>query len=244
MNSEVRIQNLETNGFSRFLQNGFQILASLISAGDCHRIADELTPLFAEQIKKSKSRIGGVRNLLRTNSLVASFARNNQVIKLVAEAGGKPVFPVRAIFFDKNPDSNWMVPWHQDLAIAVDEQIETPGYSGWSTKDGAIYVHPPAAVLESMITLRLHLDACDAGNGALKVIAGSHSAGKIPSAEVAGWVAKHPAEICVVPSGGALLMRPLLLHASMSADNPQHRRVLHIEYASHELPNGLRWLDN
>jgi ectoine hydroxylase-related dioxygenase (phytanoyl-CoA dioxygenase family) len=153
-------------------------------------------------------------------------------------------FLVRAIFFDKNPEANWSVPWHQDLAIAVEKQIETPGFTGWSVKDGTLHVHPPEEVLANMITMRLHLDDCDAGNGALKVIASSHLAGKIPSNEISRWAGEKEQTVCEVSKGGVLLMRPLLLHSSSPAESPRHRRVLHIEYATQELPNGLKWLDN
>jgi len=44
-----------------------------------------------------------------------------------------------------------------------------------------------------------------------------------------------------VPRGGALLMRPLLLHASSPALEPGHRRVIHIEYSNCALATGLEW---
>jgi hypothetical protein len=48
-----------------------------------------------------------------------------------------------------------------------------------------------------------------------------------------------------VGAGGIILMRPLILHRSLSADretsSAAHRRVVHIEYAAAELPGGLRW---
>jgi ectoine hydroxylase-related dioxygenase (phytanoyl-CoA dioxygenase family) len=130
------------------------------------------------------------------------------------------------------------------LAIAVTAQIETPGFTGWSMKDGALHVHPPEEILASMITLRLHLDDCDASNGALKVIPGSHRFGKIPTGEITRLAAANEQFICEGPKGGALLLRPLLLHASSPAESPRHRRVLHIEYATQKLPNGLEWFDN
>jgi len=37
-------------------------------------------------------------------------------------------------------------------------------------------------------------------------------------------------------------MRPLLLHASSAARSPQHRRVVHLEFAPRDLlPAGLDW---
>jgi len=34
-----------------------------------------------------------------------------------------------------------------------------------------------------------------------------------------------------------------VLHASSPAKSPSHRRVIHIEYASGTLPEGLRWFE-
>jgi Phytanoyl-CoA dioxygenase (PhyH) len=42
---------------------------------------------------------------------------------------------------------------------------------------------------------------------------------------------------------GVMLMRPLLLHASSAAANPRHRRVLHFECSSYDLPDELSWFD-
>src|ERR1700743_1959312 len=128
MRADFTIETSE-RGFSRFERDGFQIINSLVGEEECDRLADELTPLFEEHIKSSKSRIGGVRNLLRTNPLVANFAKSPLVMGLLEQAGGQGAFPVRAIFFDKNPEANWLVPWHQDLSIAVEKQIETDGFT-------------------------------------------------------------------------------------------------------------------
>jgi signal transduction histidine kinase len=38
-----------------------------------------------------------------------------------------------------------------------------------------------------------------------------------------------------------ILMRPLLLHRSSSTKAPSHRRVLHLDFATEELPGGLEW---
>jgi hypothetical protein len=37
---------------------------------------------------------------------------------------------------------------------------------------------------------------------------------------------------CLVPRGGILVMRPLIVHASSKSRGNMQRRVLHIEYAS------------
>jgi ectoine hydroxylase-related dioxygenase (phytanoyl-CoA dioxygenase family) len=80
----------------------------------------------------------------------------------------------------------------------------------------------------------LHLDDCDEVNGSLRVAPGSHRAGILKSTEIARAVAEHGEVPCLAKEGEALLMRPLLLHASSPARVPRHRRVLHLVYYSGE----------
>jgi ectoine hydroxylase-related dioxygenase (phytanoyl-CoA dioxygenase family) len=242
-NSESRSQNLESIDLAPFERNGFQIIRAAVGAKECESLASELTILFNELQKSSTSRVAGVRNLLLVNKHVAEFARSPTVLGLLEKAIAARPFPVRAMFFDKNPGSNWLVPWHQDLAIPVAERIETPGFHAWSIKDSVRHVHPPQFILEGMITLRLHLDDCSCENGALRVVPGSHRFGKFAPAKIS-QMDKSNEVVCEVAKGGILVMRPLLLHASPTANNPSHRRVLHIEYATQALPNGLQWLGN
>jgi ectoine hydroxylase-related dioxygenase (phytanoyl-CoA dioxygenase family) len=147
-----------------------------------------------------------------------------------------------SIFFDKTPDANWKVAWHQDLTIAVRQKIEVACFTAWSVKDGVAHVQPPIEVLERMLTLRLHLDDCGPANGPLQVISASHKSGRLTARQISEWREQQPAEICSVTRGGALLMRPLLLHSSSTATEPKHRRVVHLEFAAGPLRNGLQWL--
>jgi ectoine hydroxylase-related dioxygenase (phytanoyl-CoA dioxygenase family) len=98
-------------------------------------------------------------------------------------------------------------------------------------------------VLRNMLTVRLSLDDCGAENGPLHVLPGSHAAGVLSPSEVARWRRTVTTIACHVPAGGALLMRPLILHASSEAASPGHRRVVHLEYAAVDLPGGLQWHD-
>ena len=116
-----------------------------------------------------------------------------------------------------------------------------PGYGPWSQKAGIVHVQPPVEVLQRMISLRLHLDDADDANGALFVLPGSHCLGILNSARIDELKRKTAAQVCNVKKGSAMLMRPLLVHASSVASNPTHRRVLHFEYATGELNGGLEW---
>jgi ectoine hydroxylase-related dioxygenase (phytanoyl-CoA dioxygenase family) len=92
-----------------------------------------------------------------------------------------------------------------------------------------------------MITIRLNLDDADKSNGALRVLPGSHLSGRLSAGRIQELRAAQPDYLCAVSAGDALLMRPLLLHASGRSTSTRHRRVLHIEYAAFKLPGGLQW---
>lgn len=146
----------------------------------------------------------------------------------------------KAIYFDKPAGSNWLVAWHQDLMINVDRRAaDLPGFGPWTAKAGWVAVQPPVAVLENTVAIRLHLDDCDATNGALKVVPASHLSGVVPPETIAARAA--PATVCAVPAGGVMLMKPLLLHASSRSTSNRPRRVVHLEFSDVELPQGLVW---
>lgn len=42
---------------------------------------------------------------------------------------------VRSLLFDKTPEMNWPVAWHQDMTIAVARRVEVEGYGPWSKKE-------------------------------------------------------------------------------------------------------------
>ena len=65
---------------------------------------------------------------------------------------------------------------------------------------------------------------------------------KLPKVRTAlDYVKRHEPVACVVPRGGVIAMRPLLIHSSSKARNEEPRRVLHIEYAETlELAPGIR----
>jgi ectoine hydroxylase-related dioxygenase (phytanoyl-CoA dioxygenase family) len=177
-------------------------------------------------LSRSGSAYGG-RNLLSLPE-VRILATNRTIRDVIEPIVGRSAIPVRALFFDKTPDANWPVLWHQDLTIAV--------------KAGIPHVEPPPGLLAAMLTIRLHLDDCHADNGPLRVIPGSHNLGRLSRERIQTIRQQRPEVTCIAPEGSALLMRPLLLHASSPAKTPAHRRVLHIEFAPEDaLPAPLSW---
>ena len=219
---------------STLAEDGFEIAASVLSPAEVEQLCEALGPLEMAP---------GHRNLAQNVPAVAELARSAKIAALLKDRLGKECFPVRSVFFDKTPEVNWLVPWHQDLSIAVKERREAPGYGPWSVKEGVPHVHAPVHILETMVTLRLHLDDCDESNGAIRVLAGSHRHGRLGTADIAALKPQCKEICCSARAGDALLMRPLLVHASAEAWAEKHRRVIHLEYATSPLDHGLEWAE-
>ncbi|HEY3329470.1 MAG TPA: phytanoyl-CoA dioxygenase family protein [Capsulimonadaceae bacterium] len=220
--------------------NGYLIVPDAIPTADAITLRDSIT-LRLSGIASDMS--ANVRNLFDLAPEVRTLAESPALRSLVEPVIGADARPVRAILFDKTPDSNWKVPWHQDLSIAVRSRVDTPGYGPWSVKAGVVHVQPPVEILERMVTLRLHLDDCGPDNGQVRVIAGSHRLGKLPATEASRIGLESASDTFDLPIGGILMMRPLLLHASSPSTAPSHRRIVHIEYASRDLPGELDWYE-
>ncbi|MDQ6786349.1 MAG: phytanoyl-CoA dioxygenase family protein [Acidobacteriota bacterium] len=225
-----------------FDERGFDIVDNVFDEQIIDNLTLKLARLkFDETAKQRQSVAFGVRNLLNVAPFVREFADSDAVRKLIEPIAGKEARVVRAIFFDKTPEANWKVPFHQDLTIAVKKQKAAADFSAWTRKANILHVQPPASVLENILTLRAHLDDTDESNGALRVVARSHRFGKLSAAQIEKLKVASEIATCRVGKGGAMLMRPLLLHASSAATNVSHRRVLHFEFSSENLPEGLEW---
>lgn len=235
----MAVLSLDKNIVADFESNGFALIRNAVT----DKQIDMLAQFIESYRDDSKSPLSaGFRNLLK-EKLINEFANCKSIKEIVTAFSSESANPVRSIFFDKTPASNWYVTWHQDLSIAVEKQIDTPGFGPWSTKEGTLHVQPPAEILEQIISLRIHLDACPKENGAIKFIAGSHKQGLIDPHDVLQIVDANQPFICEAERGDIIIMRPLILHSSSKSTVPDHRRVLHLEYSSAKLPNGLSWTE-
>lgn len=183
----------------------------------------------------------GRRNLLNEHPKTRSLLRDPLIVRLVHEVLGPDAFVVRATLFDKRPDANWAVTWHQDQAIAVTERVDTPGYGPWSVKQGITHVEPPANVLAAMVAVRIHLDPCSAENGALVALPGSHRHGRVDIETPRDRYPEVHEQVLPVEAGGVLLMKPLCLHRSSRSTTGGRRRVIHFDCAAADLPAPLAW---
>ncbi len=223
-----------------FHRDGFAVIAGVLPLQETERLRSSLSAA-GTPVHRRNGAVFGARNLLAVTA-VRQLSTSQRFHNLVAPIIGRSARPVRALFFDKTPDANWPVLWHQDRTIAVSDRQNLDGWGPWTRKAGIVHVEPPEGILRSMVTLRLHLDDCGPDNGPLRVLPGSHRFGRL-SRDRIEMLKRDGKEIaCIGPAGSAVVIRPLLLHASSAAHHPAHRRVLHLEYAPADvLPQPLAW---
>lgn len=183
----------------------------------------------------------GIRNADKKFQTINTLANSPECLTLANSILGSSPNIVRVIFFDKTPDKNWLVSWHQDKTITLNAKEELIGWGPWSLKDNTHHVQSPLEVLNQMVTFRLHLDDADENNGSLKVIPKSHTLGFLSHAELTDVVKSSEPYLCNVKEGDLVIMKPHILHSSSKSSNPRHRRVVHIEYSDYPLPGNLMW---
>ena len=224
----------------QFRERGFAVFPRLLDEAEVDRLRQAIESIPDCDAVRRKRNVYGVRNLLDLSPDVCRLARLPEIRALVTPILGEEAFAARAIFFDKVPGANWALGWHQDSVIAVAEKGEARGFLAWGQKAGVWQVQPPPEIMAAMVAVRVHLDDCHADNGPLRVLPGSQCNGWLDN-EIDRWKRDVEPVTCLADAGGVLTMCPLILHASSKAESPSHRRVIHIEFASQELPGGLQW---
>jgi hypothetical protein len=215
-----------------FNNDGFAVVSQVLTSSACEAISLSLVEISNKGV--------GLRDLLDMPwcKMLAREVRHHPAIS--------PLLPndpvaVQCTYFEKSQNQNWLVPIHQDLSIPVRERVENPALTGWSEKQSSLFVQPPDIVLQEIVAVRLHVDECGNDDGALRIVPGSHKLGRLSNDDALEVRGNLGEVVCAVPKGGALLMRPLALHASSKATGDSRRRVLHFVFGPSRLPLGLSW---
>lgn len=223
-------------------ENGFAILDKIYSEKEVEEILSAIDKVDKDKETFRKlTDIFAIRQFLKEVPETISLIFNENLKRIVNQLFGEDYFVVKSIYFDKPETSNWYVSYHQDLTISVDKKIELENFGPWTTKQNQFAVQPPLDILENIFSIRIHLDATDENNGALRVVPKSHSK-KIYRPETIDWNVETE-ESCNVEKGGIMIMKPLLLHSSRRTTNNKKRRVIHIEFSNQELPKDLNWAE-
>lgn len=223
-------------------RDGFVLIRDAFSERETRDVAAQLTAALAEApegaISSRNSSVYASRNLLRLFPQAEQIWDRGPLRSFLNETLGDRCGLVRGLFFDKPPDQSWALPWHKDKSIAIrDENLASPHFSKVRLKAGVPHVEASRAVLESMLTFRIHLDHVTDENGPLLVLPGSHHHDESDIGECDA-IPIH------ARAGDVLAMRPLLSHCSHNSEPGtfRHRRIIHLEFAAEpNLPDRFHW---
>jgi ectoine hydroxylase-related dioxygenase (phytanoyl-CoA dioxygenase family) len=221
-----------TVSVTSFDRDGFAVLPRVLDGAACDDLAGATEAL--------SSGLPGTRNLL-AHGWCADLARRLRAHPDIASLIPVSHVAVQCTYFEKSAEQNWLVPVHQDLSIPVRHRVEHPALRGWSEKEGSVFVQAPVEVLEQLVAVRVHIDACGEADGPLQFVPRTHTRGRIDAAQASALKREGPVVTCGVERGGVLLMRPLALHASSKATGTSRRRVLHLVFGPAALPYRLEW---
>ncbi len=216
-----------------FQSQGFALVPAVLDASACASISMLLDA-------SPTTGAGSRRLLLNTwcQDLAVKLRSSVQIAPFLAVDS----VAVQCTVFEKTPHKNWLVALHQDRSIPVRKKVEGAGLSGWCEKEGDIFVQPPPALLEKLTAVRVHIDPCPVKNGALRVVPGSHRLGLLTAQRADDFRARTGEVAIPAAQGEALIMKPLILHASSKSSSDERRRVLHFVFGPRTLPLGLEWL--
>lgn len=221
--------------------DGFAIVKAVFSRLEVSQLLAEIESGIANGSANIKSSLGqtyAARNLAQEVPELLHRWEKPELIELLSSVLGEQFGLVRILYFDKHPERTWSLPWHKDMTIAVKNgALPTDHFSKPTRKSGVDHVEASIELLESMLTLRIHLDDVTEENGPLEVARGSHKNGKQA-------VEENEIVKILVDAGDVLAMRPLLSHASGSSSEgtTRHRRILHLEFAGEPiLPDAFEW---
>jgi hypothetical protein len=102
-------------------RDGYGLVHDVCDTGQLGAILSDL-----ENVNTPRSR-AGIRHVM-SQSAVANVARSTQMLAIATSLLGPTAAPFRATLFDKSPESNWLVAWHQDTALPLQKKREVEGW--------------------------------------------------------------------------------------------------------------------
>lgn len=205
------------------------------------QLSEDQRNYIATSLPSGADQRGGGRSLL-SHPTVLRLIQHRQLAQVLRSLTGRDLVAVAARLLDSARTSEASTQWHQDRVVAVRERLDVDGYGPWTTHVGISHVEPPESVLDQMLVIQVHLDDVAADGHALRILPGTHRAGKLTTETVRHLLETQMPVTPPVPKGALVMMRPLLLHATSasSTTSPQYR-VLEIQFAPPEAITPLQW---
>lgn len=104
-----------------FHTHGVEIYKGLLSREFIDQIQAEID-LHSIQAKHT-----GIRNLEKKYPCIEQLSKEKCITGLANSLLDGEVRLVRALFFDKTPDKNWYVTWHQDKTVTLNKKTGIAG---------------------------------------------------------------------------------------------------------------------
>src|SRR5262249_39861874 len=124
--SKTMPASYESNTFD-LSADGFTVLKNVYTPEECLQFSRELEDVLsncsdaATSLRRANGAIYGARNLIALYPATKSLWQKPALIDFLSAVLGPDFGLVRGLYFDKPPQGNWSLPWHQDLTIAVVE---------------------------------------------------------------------------------------------------------------------------
>jgi hypothetical protein len=126
--------------------HGFAILPGVIESSYCDDVISRCVEI---------QDLGAKSRTLLVQSWCAGLAQLLQRHEILQTLLPEDAVAVQCTLFDKSVDNNWLVSLHQDLSIPVKRRVASAECSGWSAKEGTVFVQPPVSVLEQLVAVRI-----------------------------------------------------------------------------------------
>jgi ectoine hydroxylase-related dioxygenase (phytanoyl-CoA dioxygenase family) len=198
---------------------GFLKLPAVVGAAVRERLVSRMEELFAQEGDRAGSEFKqepGARrlaNLVDKDPLFADCIAWPQLLPFVAAVLGERFKLSSLNARSANPGNGIDQPLHADGGSLPDAD----GF--W------------------VCNLLWMLDDFQEDNGALRVIPGTHRAGKLPTEALADPLAPHPQQQLITGrAGDVLVMNAHLWHGGLANRTAHHRRALHVYYCRWDKP--------
>lgn len=100
---------------------GYSIIENIFTADECEKVCDSL---FRDEASRSRA---GLRNLM-SHREIAALACDPRLIEIGRSITDRSLIPYKATLFNKTGRSNWLVAWHQDTALPLEEPAVAFGW--------------------------------------------------------------------------------------------------------------------
>ena len=110
---------------------------------------EEVEKILQQISKKQLDEKFGVRYFLKKNPEISELIFNEK-LKRIIQLISREAFVIKSIYFDKPPNANWIVNWHQDITINVEGNTSEIGFSKWRKTKSRIAVQPPLKIIENI----------------------------------------------------------------------------------------------